>query len=217
MMGHHGLRLLMWLAEEAVAENERRRGTAGTATRSGPGRLRAEVRLMYARGDLDRDTYLELRQLAERGALTETDLAEARREAAEMKTLESPEAKELGRAIAGLHRRQQSLERARTDSESMDAGLANQLADLERQASSLEDEAREVVLDDEDRARSLLERREIVLEQTERLRRSADGLRRDIERMEDLGRQLRLQEQELQAAQVRARLGALERDESIGH
>jgi len=87
-----------------------------------------------------------------------------------------------------------------------------QVTDLETRATRDEEDARAVVLKDEERARALLEHREAVLEDVRRIRESVSGLRQDIQRMEDLQRQLKLQEQELEATLARTRLGSLERD-----
>ena len=174
--------------------------------------LREELRLLCARGDLDRQTFLEMRDVAERGELTWADLEEARRQAEEMRAVESPEAREAGVAVARLRRQEKALERARVDSEATARRIEKQLADLEAQAGRDEEEARRVVLADEARARSLLEHRESMLEQAERLRGSIRGLRQDIQRMDDLRRQLTIQEQELEAGRARARLGTLQRE-----
>ena len=212
MMCHHGAGMLLRLAEDAVAENRRRRGVDMPPPRPEGERLREELRMLYARGDLDRQTFLEMRELAERGELTWTDLGEARRQAEEVRVMESPEAREAGVALAGLRRQEKALDRARVDSEATARRLEEQLADLEAQAGRDEEEARRVVLADEARARSVLEHRVSVLGQAERLRESVRGLHQDTQRMDDLQRQLKIQEQELEAGLTRARLGTLERE-----
>lgn len=212
MMCHHGVGMLLRLAEDAVAENRRRRGVAVPPPRPEGERLSEELRLLYARGDLDRLTFLEMREQAERGELTWADLGEARRQAEDMRAMESPEAREAGVSLARLRRQEKALERARADSEATAKRLEEQVADLEAQASRDEEEARQAVLADEARARSILERRESVLEQAERLRESIRGLRQDTQRMDDLQRQLKIQGQELEAGLARARLGTLERE-----
>ncbi len=210
MMGHHGLRMLLRLAEESLEENRRRRGEGLPPRSEGEG-LREEVRRLYARGELDRETFLELRRLAERGQLTRTDLEEARLQAREILAMESPEAREASAALAELRRQERALERAKTDSEATAGRIEAQLADLKARAGQDEEEARRVVLDDEARARSLLEHRESILEEEERLRLSVQALRQDIRRMDDLQQQLKLQAQELEVQRSRARLGAVER------
>ena len=211
MMCHHGVGMLLRLAEDAVAENRRRRGVAMPPRPEGEG-PREELRLLYARGDLDRQTFLEMREQAERGELTWSDLGEARRQAEDMRAMESPEAREAGVALARLRRQEKALEGARVDSEATAKRLEEQVADLEAQASRDEEDARRVVLTDEARARSILEHRESMLEQVERLRESIRGLRQDMQRMDDLQGQLRIQGQELEAGLARARLGTLERE-----
>lgn len=212
MMCHHGLGSLLRLAEDAVAENQRRRGATPPPPRPKGERVGEELRLLYARGDLDRQTFLQMRGLAERGELTWADLEGTRREAEEMRAMESPEAREVGLTLARLRRQEKALERARLDSEAAARRLGEQVVDLEAQAGRDEKEARQVVLEDEARARSILEHREPMLEQAGRLRKSIQGLHQDIQRMDDLRRQLKIQEQELQAGLARARTGALERE-----
>lgn len=210
MMCGHGPGLLFRLAEDALAENRQRRGVASPTLRPEGERMLEELRLLYARGELDRETFVEMRGLAERGELTRADLLEARHQAAEARALESPEAREAGMSLARLLRQEKALERARRDSEATAGRLEGQIADLEAVAGHDEAEAREIVLVDETRARSFLEHRESVLEQMQRLRESIQGLRQDMQRMDDLHRQLKIQEQELEAGRARAQLGALE-------
>ena len=211
MMCGRGPGLLLRLAEDALAENRQRRGVASPTLRPEGERMVEELRLLYARGELDRETFVEMRGLAERGDLTRADLLEARHQAAEARALESPEAREAGMSLARLLRQEKALERARKDSEATAGRLEGQIADLEAVAGHDEADAREIVLVDETRARSFLEHRESVLEPTQRLRDSIQGLRQDIQRMDDLHRQLKIQEQELEAGRARAQLGALER------
>ena len=210
MMCGRGPGLLLRLAEDALAENRQRRGVASPIFRPEGERMVEELRQLYARGELDRETFVEMRGPAERGELTRADLLEVRRQAAEARALESPEAREAGVSLARLLRQEKALERARKDSEATAGRLEGQIADLEAEAGRDEAEARKIVLVDEARARSFLEHRESVLEQTQRLRESIQGLRQDIQRMDDLQRQLKVQEQELEAGRARAQLGALE-------
>ena len=98
------------------------------------------------------------------------------------------------------------------DSEATAKRLEGQLAELEARASGDEEDARQAVLADEARARSILEHRESMLEQVGRLRESIRGLRQDIQRMDDLQGQLKIQGQELEAGLARARLGTLEQE-----
>lgn len=202
----------MRLAEEALAENERRRDEISPGRHPRAESLEQELRLLYARGDLDRESFVEMRELAKLGRLSPADLGEARRQAAQVRALDSPEAREAAVALARLRRQEKALESARGDSEAGAARMEAQVTDLETRATRDEEDARAVVLKDEERARALLEHREAVLEDVRRIRESVSGLRQDIQRMEDLQRQLKLQEQELEATLARTRLGSLERD-----
>lgn len=210
MIGHHGLRLLMRLAEEALEENQRRRSAPPPGRAEGESPLQ-ELRRLYAGGELDRDTFLEMRSLARRGQLTRADLEEARLQAKEMRALESPEAREASRSVASIRQHLRALEKAKSDSETTAKRLEGQIEYLRSQAARQEAEARRIVLEDESRARSVLELRESMLEQVDRLTRSVSELRQDIQRIDELQKQLSVQEQELEAGRARARLEALER------
>ncbi|MCL4532257.1 MAG: SHOCT domain-containing protein, partial [Actinobacteria bacterium] len=118
MMCGRGVGPLFRLAEDMLAENRQRRGVMSPMPRPEGERMLDELRQLYARGDLDRDTFVEMRGLAERGELTRADFLEARRQAAEMRTLDSPEAREARMSLSRLQRQEKALERARTESES---------------------------------------------------------------------------------------------------
>ena len=216
MMGHHGLRLLMRLAAEAMEENRRRRDSGEPVQRpAGAGRddIVERLELLYAGGRLDRESFLELRDEVRAGELAEAEIGEIRHLVQEIgKSGASETTAELALGLRRVRRHMKRLRQAQAESEATRTRLQQQAEGSLAEAAKKEREARRLVLDDEARARALLEQRESILEQEGRQRERIGQLRRDMDRMEDLYRQLALQEQGMEADLARARMGNIERE-----
>jgi hypothetical protein len=216
MMGHHGLRLLMRLAAEAMEENRRRRGageSAGRPAGTGGDDIVESLEMLYAGGRLERESFLEMRDEVRTGELTQTDMEEIRHLVQEIgKPGSSQVTAEIAVGLKRVRRHMKRLLQARTESETTATRLQQQAEGSLAEAAKKEREARRLVLEDEGRARMLLEQRESILAQEGRLRERMGQLRQDIDRMEDLHRQLALREQEMEADLARARMGNIERE-----
>jgi hypothetical protein len=216
MMEHHGLRLLMRLAAEAMEENRRRREAGEPAQRSAGIRgddLVEGLELLYARGKLERESFLEMRDEVRAGELSQAEMGEMRRLVEELgKSSSSETTAEMAVGLRRVRRHLRRLHQAQAESESASTRLQQQAEGSLAEAATKEREARSLVLEDEGRARVLLGQRERILEQERRLRERMGELRQDMDRMEDLYRQLALQEKEMEAALARARMGSIERE-----
>ena len=217
-MCHGPLDSVFRVVEETLAENRGRRSDRAYEYRSpsvGPS-IDAELARMYARGQINRDTFLRLRPMSRRGELTWADLDELRREARLQPPPGSASADDNA-ALTSIREKRAALEQAARESESVARSLDQRIVALTEEASRLEGEAREALPTDEERARALLVKRQEILERSGALKERVSALRQDIQRLEDLGVELDVREQELKVLQARERLGALEEEIRGGH
>ena len=212
MMCHGPLDSLFRAVEEALGENRGRRYDRPYDYSSLAVERSVDVELarMYARGEVSRDTFLRLRPLAQRGELTRADLGNLRREG---RTLaKAAPADDNAVALANIQEKKAALEQARGESEAVAQPLEQRIAGLTEEAARLEKQAREALPKSEEQARNLLMKRQGLLERSQSLQERAHALRQDVQKLDDLGVELDVREQELKVLRTRERLSTLEEE-----
>ena len=199
------------LADTLVRDNRSRRYEAyrpvGLPQPSGPS-LQEQIYDMYGRGELDEQTFSELKDLAARGQLRPVDLAVLRYER-HQKSRARPPASEEEVAIRQLKARIAQLEGAREESSQVLAALQEKAEDVKARAQKREDAARQAVAMDEALARRhLMEKQKLVETQTH-LEEQAQALRDDLARLDELQGELEAKVMELEALRSRQEIGAL--------
>lgn len=221
MHGHHGpYRILERMIEEVLEEGRRQRGDYDYRPPDLQADVAQEVKLMYARGDIDADTYHRLIDMAGRGDLTWGDLDRVRRETSRTGTRSQPAEpaqvtprRQRDTAIVSslnrLYTHRSRLEQARTETEQVLQKLEADVTRLREQAQTAEDQAQQA-LPDEDRAREYLALRQDVQDRIETLAERIAGLRDSLARIEALRQELATREAELKALESGQQLAELE-------
>jgi len=199
---------LVELIDEVLEQNRENRERRPRA-RSEKDELEEELKIAYARGDIDEDAFARMRTEIRTGAFTRQDLERIKTEAAEARLAEIPEERELRRASAEIERQKRALIQAKEESSALAAGLNDRLSALKAEAAELEAKARESLKEDEAAARLYLEQRQDVDDRAGKIEQQLTALRRDLERVEDLSAALADKEEELRVARSRGRIAAL--------
>lgn len=208
MMGHHGIGFLFRLVEEVLEQNRENRERQPRELTEKE-QLDEELKIMYASGDIDEDTFDRVRIGVRTGNVTWQDLEQLKKEAAERKFAEIPEERDLKRARADIEKQRGALLRAKEESLVLVTDLSNRLSGLKTEANELESKAREVLKTDEVTARSYLEQKQDVEDRIAKIEQQLTALQRDLERVEELNTVLDEKEEELKILEARGRLAAL--------
>lgn len=207
------------LADTLVRDNRSRRYAAyrpvGRPQPSGPS-PQEQLYDMYGRGELDEQTFDDLKDLAARGQLRPVDLAVLRYERRQ-KTRTRPPASEEEVAIRQLRARIAQLEGAREESARVLASLQAKIEDVKARAQKREEAARQAVVSDpstgsgrrETLARRYLTEKQELLKTQARLEEQAQALRDDLARLDELKGELEAKVTELEALRSRQEIGAL--------
>jgi predicted nucleic acid-binding Zn-ribbon protein len=202
MIGH--------LLDEAVDE---RADPAGRRDRQED--IEQEVKVMYARGDINASTYYRLLEMAQNKQLSWDALARVRQGA----QVEEPAPKtaphrrnvEIVNSLNQLDARRTQLDQARQETESVLHSLEKDVARLQEQAKTAGEKA-QGALPDEAAARAYLETKQEALERVQTLQERIAGLRQSLERSQTLRDELATREAELKALESGEHLAELEAD-----
>ncbi len=208
MMGHHGMGFLFGLIDEVLEQNRENRERK-PRERSDKEELEEELKIAYARGDIDDEAFRRMRTGIGTGEFTWQDLERLKTEAAEARLAEIPEERELRRASAEIERQKRALVQAEEESSALVASLNDRALALKAEAAELETKARETLKADEAAARLYIEQRQDVDERAAKIEQQLAALRRDLERVEDLRAALSEKEEELRVARSRGRIAVL--------
>lgn len=221
MHGHHGsYRILERMIDEVLEEGRRRRGGYEERPPDLQADIAQEVKLMYARGDIEADTYHRLIDMAGRGDLNWDDLDRVRRETKGTEPRPQPAQapqpeprRQRDTAIVSslnrLFTHRSRLEQARTETEQVLQKLEADVTRLREQAQTAGDQAQQA-LPDEDRAREYLALKQDIQDRIETLVERIAGLRDSLSRIEDLRQELATREAELKALESGQQLAELE-------
>ncbi len=174
-----------------------------------------EIKLMYARGDIDGAAYHRLLEMARSGELTWDDLRElSARGAAVSETTASVSSKErdadIVRSLNKLYAHRSAIEQSRKETEEILTRLEADAGRLREQAEAARQKADEVAGRDENAARAYLAVRQDALERVDALDERIAALRQDLARLADLEAELATKEAELKALESRSKLADLE-------
>jgi prefoldin subunit 5 len=181
-------------------------------SKSGTG-IEQEVKILYARGEIDSGTYHRLMEMAQNGQLGWDDLNRVERKSLASATQEQPSPRKRDAEIVGhlnkLYSHRKQLEKSRQETE-------NVLQTLEKEASRLQDQARvaeekaQQTIADEEVARAYLQTRQETLERASAVQERMDDLRQNLGRIERLEADLATREAELKALESGEQLAELE-------
>lgn len=178
------------------------------------GDVEQEVKVMYARGDIDAETFQRLRTLARSGELSRSDLARVRREVGPPPRREEstpPRQRDVATvsSLDRLYAHRSRLERSCAEAEQMLQTLEAQVRRLREQAEAAAESAR-LALPDERRARAFLEAKEEARGHIQALEARMASLREGLQRIEALRDELTIREAELKALESDEHLAELE-------
>jgi len=215
-MMHGPYRIFERLLDEVLEEQRRQRGYNDQPARDPQAEIEQEVKMMYARGEIDSSTYHRLLEMAQSGQLDSQDLARMRREGTARQRPDSePAARkrdtEIVRSLNQLYSHRRRLEDARAETEQVLERLEADLARVQEQASAAEEKA-ELALPDEEKARAYLEVKQDAVDRANTLEERVALVRRNLRRIEGLRDELATREAELKALEAGERLAELEAD-----
>jgi len=174
-----------------------------------------EIKLMYARGDIDSAAYHRLLEMARSGELTWDDLGElsARGMAVAAETAAvapSERDADIVRSLNKLYTHRSAIEQSRNENEEILARLEADAKRLREQAEIARQKADAVASQDEASARAYLAVRQDALERVDVLDERIAALRQDLARLTDLAAELATKEAELKALESRSKIADLE-------
>lgn len=178
-----------------------------------PPSITQEIKLRYARGDIDSATYHRLLEMARSGELSWDDLNQLRPTAAPAPTPTAPTKKrdtDIVRSLNKLYTHRSTIEKSRKENEEILKRLEADAARLREQAESARQKADAIADSDEASARSYLAVRQDALERIAVLEERITALRQDLARLADLETELATREAELKALESRSKLAELE-------
>jgi chromosome segregation ATPase len=216
---HGTYRIIERLLDEALEERRRQREYYGRPENPRAD-LEQEVKLLYARGELDAETYRRLLEMAQNGQLDWENLASfqgsargqanqrRRRDPDKIARARSPE---IVRKLNQLYTHRSRLDAAQAETERVLKTLARDVARLEEQAETSGNKAQQA-LPDVAQARQHLEVKQDALSRAEALQERMAALRQNLDRIEKLRSELATREAELRALESGEQLSSLEAD-----
>lgn len=221
MCGYHGpYHILEQMIDEVLQEGRRRRSDYDHRSPDLQADIAQEVKRMYARGDIDADTYHHLIDVARHGHLNWNDLEHVQWKARSTGTGPQPAQprkveprRQRDAAIVSslnrLYTHRSRLEQARTETEQVLQKLEADVIRLRAQAQTAEAQAQQALLD-EVRAKEYLEVKQDILDRVQVLEERIGGLRDSLYRIDDLHSELATREAELKALESGQELAELE-------
>jgi prefoldin subunit 5 len=179
------------------------------------GDIEQEVKVMYARGDINANTYYRLLDMAQDEQLSWDDLGRVHQGAQVEERAPKPAPRqrdvEIVNNLNQLYTHRTRLDQARQETESVLQNLEKDLARLQEQAKAAGEKA-ERALPDEATTRAYLETKQEALERAQTLQERVEGLRQNLQRIETLREELATREAELKALESGQQLAELEAD-----
>ena len=208
MHGHGMYRIVERLMDEALD------GPRRDSRREPPADIEQEVKILYARGDINSNTYHRLMEMAANGQLDWEDLARVRGEGLaplrpEPKSPPRARDAEIVSSLNRLYTHRTRLEQARAESEQVLQRLEGDIERLQAQADAAEEKA-QLALPDEEKARAYLEVKQEAVERIQALGERVASLHQDLRRIDTLRDELATREAELKALESSQQLAELE-------
>lgn len=210
--GHRTYRILGNLIDDTLYERSRFVDRS-EYHRDSRAEVEQEVKVMYARGEIDSGTYHRLIDMAQSGQLNRDDLRQIDKipQTAPIQERRAPRKRdtEIVNGLNQLYSRRKQLENARQNTEEVLGSLEKEATRLAEQASSAETRARQAI-DNEEAARAYLDTRQKALDRAASVQERIDGLRQNLSRIESLEADLSTREAELKALESGEQLADLE-------
>ena len=213
MCGGHGTyRILGNLIDDTLYERNRYMDR-GDYRRHPREEVEQEVKLMYARGEIDSGTYHRLIDMAQSGQLNWEDLRQIDKIPQTATTQErgAPRKRdtEIVNGLNQLYSRRKQLENARRETQEVLESLEKEATRLAEQARTAETRARQAI-DNEEAARAYLDTRQKALDRVASVQERIDSLHQNLRRIENLEADLSTREAELKALESGEQLAELE-------
>ncbi len=214
MCGGHGTHHILGRVVGETLEERYRRRAYDERPRDPRAEIEQEVKLMYARGDINSNTYHRLLEMAQSGQLSWDDLSRVRSEGATQVQPAPPTPQrerdpEIVRSLNRLYAHRRRLEEARAETEQTLERLEADVERLRRQAETADEKA-QLALPDETKAREYLELKQEILDRIATLEERIASLRQSLRRIETLHDELATREAELKALESAGQLAELE-------
>ena len=175
--------------------------------------IEREVKLMYARGEIDSGTYHRLIDMAQGGQLNWSDLDQIGKNSHPRVVREqrTPTKRntEIVNSLNQLYTHRKQLEETRQETEKVLQTLESEAARLIEQANTAETKAQQAI-DNENAARAYLDTRQKALERANAIQTRISDLRQNLSRIENLQADLSTREAELKALESGEQLAELE-------
>lgn len=175
--------------------------------------IEQNVKLLYARGEIDSGTYHRLIDMAQSGQLRWSDLKriEGTPGVAVVQEQRTPSKRdaEIVNSLNRLYTHRKQLENARRETEEVLRTLEKEASRLTEQAKNAESKAQQA-LDHEEAARAYLDTRQTALERANAVQGRITDLRQNLSRIESLEADLSRREAELKALESGEQLAELE-------
>ena len=208
--GHGAYRNLGNLLDATLNEISYRGGEL--RSNSGAG-IEQEVKILYARGEIDSGAYHRLLEMAQNGQLSWDDLNRVEKKSLSSVIQEQPAPRKRDAEIVGhlnkLYSHRKQLEQSRQETENVLGTLEKEASRLQDQAVVAEEKAQQTIANEEV-ARDYLQTRQEALERASAVQERLDDLRQTLRRIESLEADLATRESELKALESEEQLAGLE-------
>ncbi|KLU61917.1 hypothetical protein CEB3_c18350 [Peptococcaceae bacterium CEB3] len=175
--------------------------------------MEAEVRAMYASGEITQRQYYDALAQLDRGLFTWNDLQQMRQSNRVVGRVEQggvPQNRELSsdlqQGTAGLEKQRNQIKDERRRTESVLANIRDSVTKLKEQMTLDEKMAQEIIGTDEERARSYLRHRQELVEQTAGLEARFKELSSDLAQLEQAELRIDAKKTEMEALAQRERV-----------
>lgn len=210
--GHGAYRFLGELMDESLYEHSRHMERPEYRCDSWE-EIEQEVKLRYARGEIDSGTYHRLIDMAQDGQLSWSDLDQIGIKSRPISVQEQRKPPkrdaEIVSSLNQLYTHRKQLENARQETENVLQTLEREADRLAEQAKTAETKARQAI-DNESAARAYLETRQKALERAHAVQTRIAELHENLNRIENLQADLSTREAELKALESGEQLADLE-------
>ncbi len=213
-MHGHGMHHILGRLVNETLDDERHRRERGARPGDRLAALEQEVKIMYARGDINAGEFHRLMEMAESGQLSWSDLQRVRDDGAprvrrEQEVLQQKRDPAIVRSLNRIYTHRVRLEDTWSETEQVLRTLEGDVTRLREQAGVAEEQARQA-LPEEENARAYLDAKYEALERVNSLEERIAALRQGLDRIETLLGELATREAELKALESSEQLAELE-------
>ena len=213
-MHGHGMQHILGRLVNETLDEERHRRDRGARPGDRLAALEQEVKIMYARGDINAGEFHRLMEMAESGQLSWSDLQRVRDDGAprvrrEQEVLQQKRDPAIVRSLNRIYSQRIRLEDIWSETEQVLRTLEGDATRLREQAGVAEEQAQQA-LPEEENARAYLDAKYEALERVNSLEERIAALRQGLDRIETLLGELATRKAELKAVESSEQLAELE-------